>query len=182
MPSFVAVIVLAPALPNVTLPVQIPSSVNSVSTRDAGSIVPSSTDKAVAPEISVVMLLSESFAVIVTEKATPAIPDVGASTSKLANSPAAMFIASEPVLPLFVAVIVLDPAFVSVTSPVQTPSSVNWASAMEVGSIVPSSTDKAVAPDTWVVVLPSASLAVIVTEKTVPALPDAGASTSKRSN
>ncbi len=84
-------------------------------------------------------------------------------------------------LPL-VAVIVLDPALVSVTSPVQTPSSVNWTSAMDAGSIVPSSTDKAVAPETSVVVLPSESFAVIVTEKATPAVPDAGASTSKLAN
>ncbi len=95
-----------------------------------------------------------SLAVIVTEKATPAVPDAGASTTKLASAPAAIDIVSEPVFPLFVAVTVLDPVLLKVTLPVQIPSSVNWASAIEVGLIVPSSTDKAVAPETWVVVLP----------------------------
>ncbi len=91
---------------------------------------------------------------IVTEKAVPAVPDTGASTSKLANGPGSISTLSEPVLPLLVVVIVLVPAFVKVTFPVQIPSSVNSASAIEVGLIDPSSTDNAVAPDTWVVVLP----------------------------
>lgn len=63
--------------------------------------------------------------------------------------------------------------------PVQIPSSVNCEAANEVVSSKPAETDKVVFPETLLVVLLAASLAVMVAEKAVPLLAVAGAATVK---
>ena len=90
-----------------------------------------------------------------------------------------MVMVSDPVVPEFAAVMVLSPIFERVILPVQAPSSVNSPWAIEAGEIDPSSVDRGVGPETLVVVLPPASLAVMVTENPVPAVAEAGASTTK---
>jgi hypothetical protein len=64
-----------------------PSSVKSVSGMDVGDMVPESTDSIVSPETFVVVLPPGPSAMTVTVKAVPAVPESGASTKKLSNTP-----------------------------------------------------------------------------------------------
>jgi hypothetical protein len=66
--------------------------------------------------------------------------------------------------------------------PLHMPSSVNSVSGMDVGDMVPESTDSIVSPETSVVAWLSMSWAVMVTGKLSPATPVSGASTSKPAN
>ena len=75
---------------------------------------------------------------------------------------------------MLLAVMVIVPVWERATVPVHDPVYINAVLGMNVGSMVPESTDKIVNPGTFVVVCPFVSLAVMVILNSIPAQAFAG--------